>query len=61
MALNEFKRSDGIQALGIMTPSGDHYKIAKEFIKNNVHVICDKPLTSTVEDAEKLEKLVATP
>ena len=58
MALNEFKRSDGIQALGIMTPSGDHYKIAKEFINNNVHVICDKPLTATIKDAEKLKELV---
>ena len=29
MAKTEYKRKDGIQALGIMTPSGDHYKIAK--------------------------------
>ncbi len=58
MAKNEFKRVDGIQALGIMTPSGDHYKISKVFIENNIHIICDKPLTATVEDALKLEKLV---
>ena len=31
MALNESEREDGIQALGIMTPSGDHLKIAKEW------------------------------
>jgi len=24
----------------------DHYKIAKEFAKRNIHIICDKPLTS---------------
>jgi predicted dehydrogenase len=41
-----------------MTPSGDHYKIAKEFIENNIHIICDKPLTASIEDAEKLQKLV---
>ncbi|MDC0216793.1 Gfo/Idh/MocA family oxidoreductase [Pelagibacteraceae bacterium] len=58
MAKNESLRPDGVQAIGIMTPSGDHYKIAKEFIKKNVHIICDKPLTSTVEDAIALEKLV---
>ena len=58
MAKKEFSRKDGIEALGIMTPSGDHYKIAKPFIENKVHVICDKPLTSTVEDAIKLQKLV---
>jgi len=58
MAKKESSRSDGVQAIGIMTPSGDHYKIAREFIKNNVHIICDKPLTSKVEDALALEKLV---
>jgi len=58
MAIKEAIRSDSIQALGIMTPSGDHYKVAKLFIQNNVHIICDKPLTATIEDAEKLEKLV---
>ena len=58
MAKNEVKRIDGIQALGIMTPSGDHYRIAKPFIENNIHIICDKPLTATIEDAKKLEKLV---
>tara|TARA_Y100000741_G_scaffold140054_1_gene105685 strand:- start:45 stop:1235 length:1191 start_codon:yes stop_codon:yes gene_type:complete len=58
MAKNELNREDRIQALGIMTPSGDHYKIAKVFIENNIHIICDKPLTATLEDANKLEKLV---
>ncbi len=58
MAIKESERSDGIQAVGIMTPSGDHYKIAREFIKNKVHIICDKPLTSKVEDAVALENLV---
>ena len=58
MALKESKRDDGIEALGIMTPSGEHYKIAKPFIENKVHIVCDKPLTATVNDAEKLKKLV---
>ena len=31
MAKKESARSDGLQALGIMTPSGDHYKIAREY------------------------------
>ena len=58
MALKESQRDDGIQALGIMTPSGDHYKIAKPFIENKVHIVCDKPLTATIKDAEELKKLV---
>ena len=58
MAEKEVKRDDAIEALGIMTPSGNHYEIAKEFIKNKVHIICDKPLTSTIKDAENLKKLI---
>ena len=58
MAKGEAQRSDGIEAIGIMTPSGDHYKIAREFIKNKIHIICDKPLTANVEDAIALEKLI---
>ena len=58
MAKKESERSDGIEAIGIMTPSGDHYKISKEFAKRNIHIICDKPLTAKLEDAVALEKLV---
>ncbi len=58
MAEKESKRSDGIEAVGIMTPSGDHYKIARSFAENKVHVICDKPLTANIKDAEALEKIV---
>ena len=58
MALKESQRDDGIEALGIMTPSGDHYKIAKLFIEKKIHIICDKPLTATIKDAEKLKKIV---
>ena len=58
MAFLESKREDGIQALGIMTPSGDHLKIAKPFIEKGIHIVCDKPLTSNISDAETLKKLV---
>ena len=58
MAKKESSRIDGIQALGIMTPSGDHYKIAKPFIENKIHIICDKPLTSTIEDVKGLSHII---
>ncbi len=58
MAKLESEREDGIQALGIMTPSGDHLKIAKPFIEKGIHIICDKPLTATISDAQLLKKLV---
>ncbi len=58
MCNKESERLDGVEAVGIMTPSGDHYKIAKDFIRKKIHIICDKPLTAKVEDALALEKLV---
>ena len=58
MAKKESQRSDGIEAVGVMTPSGDHYKIINNFVQNKIHIICDKPLTATIEDALKLEKII---
>ena len=58
MAENENKRDDGVEAIGIMTPSGDHYSVAEPFINNKVHIICDKPLTATIEEAHKLQRIV---
>ena len=39
-----------------MTPNHVHYAAAREFLKRGIHVICDKPLTSTLADAKKLVK-----
>jgi predicted dehydrogenase len=48
---------DGIEAVAIVTPNHMHYPVAREFLKRGIHVICDKPLTSTLADAKKLAKL----
>ena len=58
MAKEEAKRKDGIEAVGIMTPAGFHYKISKEFLERKIHVICDKPITASVDEALKLEKVI---
>ena len=58
MAEKENKREDSVEAVGIMTPSGDHYSVAEPFINNKVHIICDKPLTATIEEAHKLQHIV---
>ena len=58
MAKKESQRSDGIQAIGIMTPAGYHYKIAKEFLNRKIHVICDKPMTATLNEALMLERAI---
>lgn len=56
MAVREARRKDGIEAVAIVTPNHVHYRAAREFLKRGIHVICDKPLTSTLADAKKLVK-----
>jgi predicted dehydrogenase len=59
MAEAEAAREDGIEAVSIVTPNHVHAAAAKAFLAKGIHVICDKPLTSTLEDAEALETTVA--
>jgi predicted dehydrogenase len=58
MAKAEAKRPDGIEAVSIVTPNHMHFPAAKAFLEARIHVICDKPLTSTLADAKKLAALV---
>lgn len=58
MAIREARRKDGIEAVSIVTPNHVHYAAAREFLKRGIHVICDKPLTSTLADAKKMVKAV---
>ncbi|MGB3339822.1 MAG: Gfo/Idh/MocA family oxidoreductase [Devosia sp.] len=57
MARAEAARPDGIQAVSIVTPNHMHYGPAKAFLEAGIHVICDKPITSTLEDARKLAEI----
>ncbi|ASM72772.1 MULTISPECIES: Gfo/Idh/MocA family protein [Roseobacteraceae] len=59
MAEAEAAREDGIEAVSIVTPNHVHYPAAKAFLSRGIHVICDKPLTATFEDAEALGPAVA--
>ncbi|MFV0382401.1 Gfo/Idh/MocA family protein [Paracoccus sp. (in: a-proteobacteria)] len=59
MAEAEAARPDGIEAVSIVTPNHVHYPAARAFLERGIHVICDKPLTSTWEDATALEQTVA--
>ena len=58
MAEKESKLKDGIEAVAIVTPNHLHHAPAKAFLEAGIHVICDKPLTSTLEDAKELQTLV---
>ncbi len=56
MAIREVRLKGGIEVVAIVTPNHVHYAAAREFLKRGIHVICDKPLTSTMADAKKLVK-----
>ena len=43
-----------IQVVSIVTPNHLHHPVAQTFLERGIHVVCDKPLTTTVEDAEDL-------
>jgi predicted dehydrogenase len=58
MAAAEAKRPDRIDAVSIVTPNHVHFGPAKAFLEAGIHVICDKPLTTTVEDALALAEIV---
>ena len=58
MAAAEAAREDGIEAVSIVTPNHVHAAAATAFLAQGIHVICDKPLTSTMEDAAALEQAV---
>jgi predicted dehydrogenase len=47
-----------IDFVSIVTPNHVHYRAARAFIERGIHVICDKPMTTTLEDAEALCQLV---
>lgn len=58
MAAAESKREDGIEVVSVVTPNNVHHAPAKAFLEAGIHVICDKPITTTVEDALDLAKIV---
>jgi len=58
MAKAEAQRSDGVEAVAIVTPNHVHAGPTYAFLKAGVHVICDKPLTLTLAEAKKMRTAV---
>jgi predicted dehydrogenase len=46
-----------VDAASVVVPTKSHYEIAKELLKNSIHVLVEKPMTGTVSEAEDLIKL----
>ena len=57
MIKGESSRDDRIEAVSIVTPNDTHFPIAKRFLQEGFHVICDKPMTVTTHEADELVQL----
>jgi predicted dehydrogenase len=58
MLTGERSRPDRIDLVTIATPNSTHYEIAKAFVEAGVAILCEKPMTMTVEEAEDLAAVV---
>lgn len=47
-----------IDFVSIVTPNKSHFPIAKAFLDHGFHVVCDKPMTFSLEEAKELVSLV---
>ncbi|MCG9134019.1 Gfo/Idh/MocA family oxidoreductase, partial [Candidatus Poribacteria bacterium] len=55
---SQLPKGERIDFVSIVTPNHVHFDVAKTFIEAGFHVVCDKPMTTTVADAEALCNLV---
>jgi predicted dehydrogenase len=58
MAAAEARHPDGIDVVSVVTPNHLHHPAARTFLDAGIHVVCDKPLTTTLADARALADLV---
>ncbi|MDC1414296.1 Gfo/Idh/MocA family oxidoreductase, partial [Amylibacter sp.] len=53
----EKKRDDRIDLVTVATPNSTHFEITKEFLESGFNVLCEKPMTMTVEEGEEIVKI----
>ena len=54
MLVSESKRDDRIDLVTVATPNSTHFEITKAFLENGFNVLCEKPMTMTVEEGEEI-------
>ncbi len=59
MAKAEAAHPEGIDFVIIATPNNLHFPVAKAFLEAGIHVVCDKPMTFDLPEAEELVRIVA--
>jgi len=50
-------KGERMQVVSILTPNFLHFPMAKKLLENGFHVICEKPMTTTYEEAKILEEI----
>jgi len=59
MLAGERGRKDRVDLVTVATPNATHYEITKAFLETGFHVLCEKPMTMTVEEAEDIVAVTA--
>jgi predicted dehydrogenase len=57
MLAGETGRADRIDLVTVATPNATHFEITKAFLEAGFHVLCEKPMTMTVEEGEEIVRL----
>ena len=57
MLTSETKRDDRIDLVTVATPNSMHFEITKAFLEAGFNVLCEKPMTMTVEEGEEIVKV----
>jgi len=58
MAEAEASLPEGIDFVMVTVPNHLHYRVARSFLEHGIHVVCDKPMTFNLEEAQALVELV---
>ncbi|EPX80960.1 Gfo/Idh/MocA family protein [Litoreibacter arenae] len=57
MLTGEKGRDDRVDLVTVATPNATHFEIAKAFLENGFNVLCEKPMTMTVEEGEEIVRV----
>jgi predicted dehydrogenase len=57
MLEGEKRREDRIDLVTVATPNATHFEITKAFLEADFHVLCEKPMTMTVEEGEEIVRI----
>lgn len=57
MAKQEALLEDGIEFVVVVTRNASHFAVCKAFLQQGIHVMCDKPLTISLQEARELQNL----